>query len=149
MIIRKAIPEDTPAIIDFQIKMALETENIHLEKSIVTEGVNAVFSDPSKGTYYIAEKNWEVVGSLLTTYEWSDWRNGTVIWIQSVFVLPEYRQQGIYKTLFQHVSNMVKSDKKLKGIRLYVEKSNKTAHKVYSKIGLNPDHYELYEWLKD
>lgn len=149
MIIRKAIPEDTPAIIDFQIKMALETEDIHLEKSIVTEGVNAVFSDPSKGTYYIAEKNWEVVGSLLTTYEWSDWRNGTVIWIQSVFVLPEYRQQGIYKTLFQHVSNMVKSDKKLKGIRLYVEKSNKTAHKVYSKIGLNPDHYELYEWLKD
>ncbi len=149
MIIRKAIPEDAPAIIDFQIRMAFETENIHLDKSIVTKGVDAVFADSSKGTYYIAEKNWEVVGSLLTTYEWSDWRNGTVIWIQSVFVIPEYRKRGIYKTLFQHISNLVKNDKNLKGIRLYVEKTNETAHKVYEKSGLNPDHYELYEWLKE
>ncbi len=149
MIIRKAIPQDTPAIVEFQIKMALETENIELDKPTVEKGVHAVFSDLSKGNYYVAEKGGQVVGSLLTTFEWSDWRNGTVLWIQSVFVLAEFRKQGVYKKLYKHVKGLVENDPNLKGIRLYAEKANAVAHKVYEKMGMNADHYQLYEWLND
>ena len=91
MIIRKAKSSDINQIVDFQIMMAHETEQIQLQRYTVEKGVTAVVFDPAKGQYYVAEINGKVIGSLLTTFEWSDWRNGTILWIQSVYILPEYR----------------------------------------------------------
>lgn len=149
MLIRQASPEEADVIQGFQLAMALETENIYLDETTVGKGVQAVFTDPSNGVYYVAEVEGRIVSSLLTTFEWSDWRNGTVLWIQSVYVVPEYRQRGVYSAMYQHIKQLVQNDKKLKGIRLYAEKSNYTAQLVYEKSGMSAEHYQLYEWLKE
>ncbi len=148
MLIRKAIADEAEIIAGFQQAMALETEELELNNQVLIPGVKAVFDDPSKGNYYVAEVDGKVVSSLLTTFEWSDWRNGTVLWIQSVYVRPEFRQQGVYKAMYQHIKSLVETDNSLKGIRLYAEKANFTAHRVYENSGMNADHYQLYEWLK-
>ncbi len=148
MQIRKGNIKDAARIIDFQQKMAKETEDLELDNNTITQGVHAVFEDASKGTYYVAEDDGKVIASLMTTYEWSDWRNGCVLWIQSVYVLPEYRQKGIYKQMYEHLKQMVlKSDKYL-GLRLYVDLTNERAQKVYTKLGMNGEHYKLFEWFK-
>ena len=131
MIVREANEKDIPHLLDFQLKMALETENITLEISSLTLGVNRLFKDPTKGRYYVAEDNNEVVGCLMTTYEWSDWRNGTILWIQSVYISREHRGKGVYRNLYDHIKQMTKEDPDLRGIRLYVDKSNQTAQQVY------------------
>ena len=146
--IREAVKADAAAIADFQIAMALETENLDLHRPTVEKGVAAVFDDFSKGRYYVAEDRGRVVASLLTTYEWSDWRNGTVLWVQSVFVMPEYRRQGVFAAIYQHVKTQVETDDSLKGIRLYVEQNNLRAQTVYEKSGMTAEHYQMYEWLK-
>ena len=148
MLVRKAKSEDLNSILEFQLAMAKETEGIDLERSTVEKGVAAVLNDSSKGNYYVAEKNGKIIGSLLTTFEWSDWRNGTVLWIQSVYVIPEFRRKGVYSQLYAHVKNLVQENSDLKGIRLYADKTNEGAHKVYQKLGMSPDHYVTFEWLK-
>ncbi len=148
MQIRKGNIKDAEIIIDFQQKMAKETEDLKLDNNTITQGVHAVFEDASKGTYYVAEDDGKVIASLMTTYEWSDWRNGCVLWIQSVYVLPEYRQKGVYKQMYEYLKQMViKSDKYL-GLRLYVDLTNERAQKVYTKLGMNGEHYKLFEWFK-
>ncbi len=149
MNVRKAVSGDAKQIEEFQIAMAWETENLILDSKTIKEGVNAVFLDPSRGNYFVAEENGKVIGSLLTTFEWSDWRNGTVLWIQSVYVLPEYRRKGVYSILYSHIKSMVEQDNNLKGIRLYAEKSNTTAQIVYKAMKMTDEHYLLYEWLKN
>ncbi|MFW6370654.1 MAG: GNAT family N-acetyltransferase [Bacteroidota bacterium] len=148
MLVRKAKPEDLNSILGFQLAMASETEGIELERSTVTEGVAAVLNDSSKGNYYVAEKDSRIIGSLLTTFEWSDWRNGTVLWIQSVYIVPEFRRKGVYSKLYGHIKDLVLNDNNMKGIRLYADKSNTVAHKVYQKLGMTHDHYITFEWLK-
>jgi GNAT superfamily N-acetyltransferase len=148
MIIREAKNSDIDQIIDFQLKMALETEQIELNSTTVKKGVNAVILDSSKGRYYVAEKDGKIIGSLLTTYEWSDWRNGTILWIQSVYILPEYRRKGVYRKLYSHIKDLVNNDSQLNGIRLYADKTNHVAHKTYSNLGMNQDHYITFEWMK-
>ncbi|MCK5278881.1 MAG: GNAT family N-acetyltransferase [Cyclobacteriaceae bacterium] len=146
--IREANRSDAPSIIDFQLKMALETENLELTKSVVESGVKAVFDEDSKGAYYVAEVDGTVVGSLLTTYEWSDWRNGQILWIQSVYVANEFRGKGIYRNMYEYIKNKVRDHKlDFKGIRLYVDKTNDVAQKVYKKLGMENHHYEMYEWM--
>lgn len=146
--IREAIPSDAAYIVDFQLKMACETENLKLTKSIVELGVEAVFDDISKGTYYVAEIDGDIVGSLLTTYEWSDWRNGQVLWIQSVYILKEFRGQGIFKEMYTYIKEKVTNQSNdFRGIRLYVDKTNEAAQKVYDKLGMENHHYEMYEWM--
>lgn len=146
--IREAIPSDAAYIVDFQLKMAYETENLKLTKSIVELGVEAVFDDISKGTYYVAEIDGDIVGSLLTTYEWSDWRNGQVLWIQSVYILKEFRGQGIFKKMYTYIKEKVTNQSNdFRGIRLYVDKTNEAAQKVYDKLGMENHHYEMYEWM--
>lgn len=148
--IREAASTDSKYIIDFQLKMAQETENLKLDKSVVTLGVQAIFDDPAKGTYYVAEVDGNVVGSLLTTYEWSDWRNGQVLWIQSVYILKESRGKKIYSKMYAYVkSNVENNSAAFKGIRLYVDKTNESAQKVYQKLGMENHHYEMYEWMVD
>ena len=146
--IRKATPQDTPSIVDFQLQMARETEDILLDKDTVTEGVDAVFRDPAKGIYFVAILETEVIASLLITYEWSDWRNGNVWWIQSVFVAPDARGKGAFKALYEHIKANVVGDGDLRGIRLYVERGNHRAQEVYRKLGMDGDHYQVFEWMK-
>ena len=148
MLVRKAKTDDLNSILQFQLAMAKETEGIDLEHFVVKKGVAAVLEDPAKGNYYVAEIGNKVIGSLLITFEWSDWRNGTVLWIQSVYVIPEYRRKGVYSKLYEFVKQQVINDHTLKGIRLYADKSNLAAHKTYQKLGMSPDHYITFEWLK-
>ncbi len=149
MIIRKATTTDLESLVDFQLLMAHETEGITLDKTTVTKGVLAVLNDNTKGSYYVTEIDDKVVSSLLTTFEWSDWRNGTVLWIQSVYVLPEFRRKGIYRSMYSFLKEKVLNDDNLKGIRLYADKSNHPAQKTYKSLGMSPDHYITFEWLKD
>jgi len=147
--IRQALPSDLPVIASFQLKMAMETEDLKLDFNTVLKGVEAVFCDDSKGKYYVAEVDNNVVACLLTTYEWSDWRNGTIIWIQSLYVEKEYRKKGIFKAMYNHIKEIVSTTDNFKGIRLYVDKSNSLACKVYKSIGMNDQHYLLFEWMKE
>ena len=148
MLVRKAKADDINSILNFQLAMARETENIELDPDTVAKGISAVLNDPNKGNYYVAEKQGRITGSLLTTFEWSDWRNGTVLWIQSVYVIPELRRKGVYSSLYSHVKKLGLEDHNLKGIRLYADKSNLTAHKAYKRLGMDADHYITFEWLK-
>lgn len=146
--IREGAVKDIPTIIDFQKKMAWETEQVKLDPAILTEGVKNLFADVNRGKYYVAEENGVVVGSLMTTYEWSDWRNGTVLWIQSVYIIESHRGKGIYKQLYEYIQSIVNKSPDLRGIRLYVDKTNKSAQKVYEKLGMNGEHYQVFEWMK-
>ena len=146
--IRKAKHEDSSAIIDFQQKMAWETEQITLATEIITKGVNAVFSNTTRGQYWVAEEEGNVVASLLITFEWSDWRNTNVWWFQSVYVLPAFRRTGIFRSMYSHIKN--EADKQnVAGLRLYVESNNSRAQKTYEALGMKSEHYTMYEWLKE
>lgn len=148
--VRTAKFKEIETIIEFQVLMARETENLELDREQLKLGVEAVFEDSAKGKYFVAvDDDEKVVGCLLTTYEWSEWRNGQVIWIQSVYVRHEHRGQGTFKKLFNHVKMMMESEKSIKGIRLYAEKENIRAHQVYKTLGMNNDHYLMFELMKE
>ena len=147
--VKPATLEDIHFIVDAQIIMALETENLTLDRKTVTKGVQAVMEDPQKGQYWIAMEAEQALGCLLTLNEWSDWRNGNVLWIHSAYVCKEARGKGAFKALYLHLKNIVQQSQELKGLRLYVDKSNQNAINVYSKLGMTNEHYELFEWLKD
>jgi len=149
MEVREANTKDIPTLLDFQLKMALETEGITLEISSVTQGVQRMFKDSTKGRYYVAEENGELLGCLMTTYEWSDWRNGTILWIQSVYVPMEHRTKGVFKKMYHFIKQMVIEDPEMTGIRLYVDKTNTAAQQVYQKLGMNGEHYATFEWMKN
>jgi len=146
--IRKAKESDLPTIVEFQLAMAQETENLQLDKPTVEKGVAAAFKDSGKGQYFVSEIDGEIASSLMITPEWSDWRNGVVYWIQSVFVKEEFRRLGIYRKMYAYIQDLVKQDENVRGIRLYVDKSNIKAQKTYESTGMNGEHYQLFEWMK-
>ena len=146
--IRKARPSDSEHILELQLQMAQETERLQLDRDVVRKGVRGVFEEPARGTYWVAEQEGRVLGVLLTIPEWSDWRNGTVLWIHSLYVVAEARKRGVFKKLYMNLKRQVEESDELMGLRLYVDKTNKSAQEVYEKLGMNKDHYELYEWLK-
>lgn len=148
-IYREALPGDLNPIVDFQIAMAEETEEIRLNRQVVTFGVQAVLNNVKLGRYYVGEIDGVVVASTLITYEWSDWRNGVVWWIQSVYVLPYARKQGIYAGLYRHLQNLARADEGVRGIRLYVDRRNEPAQNVYARLGMNGEHYRVFEWMKE
>jgi len=139
---------DSESIVELQVRMAWETEGLELDKTVVSRGVQGVFQEPVRGSYWVAEEKGRVVGVLLAIPEWSDWRNGTVLWIHSLYVIPEVRGKGVFKKMYLNLEKQVEQSPELVGIRLYVDKRNKSAQKVYEKLGMNKHHYELYEWLK-
>lgn len=145
---RDANLRDLLDIVSFQIAMARETEDFELNRHVCTRGVEAVFEDRQLGRYFVAESGNDVVGSLLITPEWSDWRNGVVWWIQSVYVKPEHRRKGVYAALYQHVKKIAEGNESVKGIRLYVDRRNTAAQDVYRRLGMNGDHYQVFEWMK-
>src|SRR5947207_3090433 len=134
--IREATVTDAADIVAFQQAMARETESIDLDAAVVTRGVRAVFDIPSHGRYFVAEADGEVIASLLITYEWSDWRNGNVWWIQSVYVRPEHRRRGVYGRMYEHV-RAAAAGEDVRGIRLYVDRRNTLAQDVYRRCGMN------------
>jgi GNAT superfamily N-acetyltransferase len=146
---RSAKPADIPDIVEFQIAMARETEDLELDPEVVSKGVAAVCDDATRGRYYVAERDGRVVGCLLITYEWSEWRNGSVWWIQSVYVVPECRRQRIYAGLYAHVKELANEDPHVRGIRLYVDRRNRRAQTVYTRLGMNGEHYQVFEWMKN
>ena len=145
--IRKAVPEDMPVISEFQLKMAWETECFALHPETVMNGVKAVFDKPSRGQYWVATDSDEVIASLLITYEWSDWRNTDVWWLQSIYVIPEFRRKGVFRKIYSHIKAEAEKQN-VAGLRLYVETNNAVAQKTYEALGMKSEHYRLFEWLK-
>lgn len=146
---RAARAGDIDTIVEFQLRMAEETEGLGLDRQRCTRGVTTAMNDTTLARYFVAERDGDVVGSLMITYEWSDWRSAMVWWIQSVYVVKEARRQGIYAGLYQHVQQIVASDPSLTGIRLYVDRRNSAAQEVYQRLGMNGDHYQVFEWMKE
>lgn len=134
-------------IAGFQVQMARETENLHLDLPTVLKGVRHIFQNPGTGHYKIALHEGKIVASLLVLYEWSDWRNGNVLWIHSVYVLPQYRGKGIFSQMYAQLKEEVLQTSALIGLRLYVDKTNGSARNVYRKLGMTDQHYDLFEWM--
>ena len=143
--VRPARAEDTAQIANFNVTMAYETEGLELASHRVHAGVAAVMSNPEHGFYVVAEIGGRLVGALLVTYEWSDWRNGRFWWIQSVFVSAEARRQGVYRALHRCVSQRARERDDVCGLRLYVETGNASAQNAYQATGMHDSGYRLYE----
>ena len=145
---RPARPDDAPTIARYNQAMAKETEGKTLNLDILTPGVQRVFEEPAHGQYLVAESEGEqVVGCLLITYEWSDWRNAQVWWIQSVYVHPEHRRRGVFKLLYQAVRELGEQVGGVCGYRLYVERDNIRAQQTYAGLGMSKTPYLIYEDL--
>lgn len=148
MEIRNAKPQDIHHIVDFQSRMAKESEGIVLDRGILTKGVESVFEDASRGFYLVVENQDQVVGSMLLTPEWSDWRNSQFLWIQSLYVLPDFRKKGIFRKMYNYIREVVNSSEKYAGLKLYVAEENESAQQVYHRVGMEKSHYQLFEWNK-
>lgn len=143
--IRNGLPADAVAIAAFNCAMAQETEHLRLHSPRVLAGVRAVLEDGTKGRYLVAVDEGEVIGQLLITYEWSDWRNGVFWWIQSAYVRPERRGQGVFKALYHETLSRAEEAGDVCGVRLYVERDNEDAQKTYGKLGMQETAYKLFE----
>lgn len=143
--IRPAVPADAVFIISANRRMALETEGLELDPGLLEPGVRTALADPSRARYFIAESGGRAVGQLMLTYEWSDWRNGHFWWIQSVFVEPEHRQQGVFGALYRHVEDTARAAGTVCGLRLYVEKDNHRARQIYQRLGMHMTAYDMLE----
>jgi GNAT superfamily N-acetyltransferase len=146
--IRKATFHDIHILIDFQQRLAFESEGVRLDAATLKKGMRALFEDPTKGFYNVAEDGGQVVGCHMITFEWSDWRNGMVWWLQSVYVKESHRKKGVFRKMFENLSSIVKDDPAIIGLRLYVDKTNSRAQEVYNAMGMNGDHYTVYELMK-
>jgi len=146
--IREGKLSDSERIVELQLLMAQETEGLQLDKDVVNNGVRSALQEPARGTYWVAEEKGEILGVLLAIPEWSDWRNGTILWIHSLYIIPQARRHGIFKKLYSNLKKQIQQSEELMGLRLYVDKRNKSAQEVYERLGMNKDRYELYEWLK-
>jgi len=145
MNIRQASLSDAPVIAEFNLRLAEETEQLRLDPAIVRAGVAAILSDPIKGLYFVAEMDGVVVGQLMITYEWSDWRNGNLWWIQSVYVKPEFRGQGVFGALFKHLEDLARASHGVAGLRLYMDAENHRARRTYERLGMKHSNYEVFE----
>lgn len=147
-LIRPARRDEAAALADFQLRMADETEGLHLNPATVAAGVAAALDDPARGQYWVAEVGGEPAGCAMVTPEWSDWRNGWVWWIQSVYIRPEHRRRGVFRAIYAHLRQLVEVAPDLYGLRLYVARTNAAAQEVYQSLGMAGDHYVTFEWMK-
>ena len=144
MRVRAASPDDARALADGNVAMARETEGLALDAEVTLAGVRAALVDPTLGRYFVAELDGEVVGQLMVTREWSDWRCGFYWWIQSVWVAPGHRGRGVYRALHARVVAEAR-EADVRSVRLYVERANARAQAVYAAVGMEKSHYELFE----
>ena len=140
-----ATPEHVEQLTEFNCRMALETEQLELDPDTVRRGVGRLIAQPANGQYRLAERAGNVVGSLMLTYEWSDWRDGNMWWIQSVYVPPEHRRTGVFSELYNHVIELARQDPDVRCVRLYVEHENHNAQSTYTALGMVETGYRLYE----
>src|ERR1043165_7054488 len=124
--VRSATRGDAATIADFNIAMAMETETLVLDPKVIGPGVLAIFDDSSRGQYFVAETDGRVAGCLMITHEWSDWRNGDIWWIQSVYTHPDFRRRGVFTALYRHLEREARTAGAV-GIRLYMEAENSAA----------------------
>jgi ribosomal protein S18 acetylase RimI-like enzyme len=143
--IRRAGPVDAPTIVEFNCRLAKESEGTVLDEATVRQGVAAALADPNKGPYFLAEDANGIVGQMQITFEWSDWRNGWLWWIQGVYVRPEARRQGVFRALYEHVVAEARENPEVIGLRLYVERENRSAQETYQRLGMNWTKYLILE----
>jgi GNAT superfamily N-acetyltransferase len=143
--VRWAEPQDVNSIVEFNAALALESEGKSLDLDRLRDGVDGIFGHPERGFYLVAELAGGMVGQLLVTTEWSDWRNGDFWWIQSVYVAADYRRQGVYRALHNHVLSAARSRTDVCGVRLYVDQDNHVARQVYASLDMQQSHYDMLE----
>ena len=148
MIIRQALSQDVPELVEFNIDMARETEDIELIPEVIGAGVKTLIKNPDFGFYLVVELDNSIQASLMVTTEWSDWRNGMFWWIQSVYVRSGYRRQGLYRELYARVKELAEQDPSVCGFRLFVERDNKVAQKTYQSVGMRETAYRMFEELQ-
>ena len=146
--VKPATRELIELLADWQVAMALESESLKLNRKTVISGVTRVFDDPAIGYYLVASMNGQPAGCCLVLREWSDWRNGEVLWIHSVYTAPPSRRSGVFKSIYKFLEQRVKSTPELRGLRLYVDRNNHAALSAYESLGMNAEHYRLCEWMK-
>ena len=145
--VRKGELRDLEEIVEFQVLMGRETEDRELDRELVRKGVKGVVEKPERGAYVVAESEGRLVGSLLMTPEWSDWRAQTVIWFHSLYVLEAERGQGVFGKMYEYMRRMVEADEELAGLRLYTEVSNTGAQRSYERLGMRRGPFYLYPYL--
>ncbi len=145
IVVRPAGRADVETLVAFNRAMAAETEGVALDVERLRAGTEAVFDDPSRGFYRIAEVDGRAAGMLLVTREWSDWRNGDFWWIQSVYVDPRFRRRGVYRAMHEQVMREARAAAGVRGVRLYVERENHRAQETYRALGMSPSNYDMYE----
>ena len=143
--IRLAVPEDWEVIADYNSRLAFETEGKRLDNSTISTGVQTLLSNPQHGRYFVACIEDRIVGQLMHTREWSDWRNGEIWWLQSVYVHTEHRRAGVFRALFRHLEKLAESTPNVIGLRLYAEEHNSKAFEAYRSLGLVHAGYVVME----
>jgi GNAT superfamily N-acetyltransferase len=153
LLVRDAVPADRPMIAEFNRRLAVETEGKVLDPAVLDRGVARALADPERLRYWVAEtrrsEDSRLVGQTAITREWSDWRDGWVWWLQSVYIDADFRDQGIFRALYQHIRDAARAEPDVIGIRLYVENGNLRAQKTYEALGMKPGGYSVLEelWL--
>jgi ribosomal protein S18 acetylase RimI-like enzyme len=147
MEIRQATMADAAAIAAYNVALAKESEDLTLDPAVVRQGVEAALCDTAKGVYFAACEDGKLVGQIMVTYEWSDWRNGNFWWLQSVYVHPEFRARGVFKSLFAHALEQAQKDPQVCGFRLYVEDHNNRAQAAYHRLNFKRTNYQMLERL--
>ena len=143
--VRAAYPREISALVEFNLGLARETEKRELDPVRLRAGIEAVFEDPARGSYWMALRGDELVGALLVTSEWSDWRNGVFWWIQSVYVVPAARRSGVFRALYGHLVERCRANPQVCGLRLYVDQDNRRAQDTYRQLGMDAARYRLFE----
>ena len=143
--IRPAYPREIATLVEFNRALAQETEGRELDPARLRAGVEAVFAESSRGTYYVALKDEEPLGGALVTHEWSDWRNGVFWWLQSVYVVPAARRQGIFRAIYRYLLERARGNPEVCGLRLYVDHENQGAQEVYRRLGMHAARYRFFE----
>jgi ribosomal protein S18 acetylase RimI-like enzyme len=143
--VRPATREDVEFLVHGNAQLALESEDLSLDLDRLRRGVHAVFDDPARGFYLIAEADGALAGHLMITYEWSDWRNGMFWWIQSVYTVAQLRRRGVFRALYEHAEALAQQRESVCGLRLYVEIHNRVAQETYRRCGMQETAYRMFE----
>jgi GNAT superfamily N-acetyltransferase len=145
LVLRRATLADAAVIVEYNRRLAEETEGKQLDPDVLAAGVAAGLADPEKALYFLAEEDGAILGQMMITREWSDWRNGWMWWIQSVYVRADARRRGVFRTLYQHVADLARSRPDVIGLRLYVEQENHAAQQTYHRLGMDRTGYLVFE----
>ena len=143
--VRDARHDDLDAIVGFNLDLAAETESKTLDRAVLARGVARALADPDRLRYWVATIDDRVIGQAAITREWSDWRCGWIWWFQSVFIAPDRRGLGVFRSLHAHIRSAAQDDPDVAGLRLYVEEANDRARQTYLALGMSPGGYHVYE----